>query len=156
MYTKGAEKAGKGAESVPKQALSYAVQGKARDGGTYSCDKVQVVYRLRYGEAQGLLDALGRAHWIELEHWESRRPGTYRNQFRMLAPEGRSYWLGVGLNEYGKGRASEGAKLEWNPNKVGHERSLAWLRAELWSRTRLREPCEVKAWDLAKIGRAHV
>ena len=149
MYTKGAEKAGKGAESVPKRTLSYAVQGKARDGGTYSCDKVQVVYRLRYGEAQGLLDALGRAHWIELEHWESKRPGTYRNQFRVLAPEGNSYWLGVGLNEYGKGRASEGAKLEWNPNKVGDQRSLAWLRAELWSRTRLREPCEVKAWDLA-------
>lgn len=149
MYTKGAEKAGKGAENVPKRTLSYAVQGTARDGGAYSCDKVQLVYRLRYGEAQGLLDALGRAHWLEFEHWESKRPGTYRNQFRMLAPEGRSYWLGVGLNEYGKGRASEGAKLEWNPNKVGHERSLAWLRAELWSRTRLREPCEVKAWDLA-------
>ena len=75
MYTKGAEKAGKGAESVPKRTLSYAVQGKARDGGTYSCDKVQVVYRLRYGEAQGLLDALGRAHWIELSTGRARGRG---------------------------------------------------------------------------------
>ena len=112
MYTKGAEKAGKGTENAPKRTLSYAVQGKAKDGGTYSCDKVQLVYRLQYGEAQGLLNALERAHWIELEHWESRRPGTYRNQFRVLAPEGNSYWLGVGLNEYSKGRPNDHAKLE--------------------------------------------
>lgn len=142
MYMKSEEKG-------PKRALSYWVTGKARDGGVYSCDKVQQVFRLRYTEGQGLLDALARAHWVEFDHWESRRPGTYRNQFSIKAPEGRSYWIGVGLNEYGKGRPSDGCKIEYNPNKVEGERSLAWLRRELWSRARLREPTEVKAWDLA-------
>ena len=60
----------------PKKALRYWVSGKARDGGTYSCDKVQQVFRLRYTEGQGLLDALARAHWLEFDHWESRRPWT--------------------------------------------------------------------------------
>lgn len=139
----------KAAEKDPKKALRYWVRGKARDGGTYSCDKVQQVFRLRYTEGQGLLDALARAHWLEFDHWESRRPGTYRNQFSVKAPEGCSYWLGVGLNEYGKGRPTDSCKLEYNPNKIEGERSLAWLRDQLWSRARVRDPVEIKAWDLA-------
>lgn len=136
-------------ETPGNRQLRYSFCAKAADGGTYSCDKVQLVYRLRFTEAQGLLDVLGRQGWFDLEHWESRRPGTYHHQFRMICSEERSYWLGVGLNEYGKGRPNDQCKLEWNPNKVGGERSLAWLRAELWARARLRDPCEIKAWDLA-------
>lgn len=46
-------------------------------------------------------------------------------------------------------QASDTAKLEFNPNKVGGERSLLWLLRQLWSRAKLREGCEVKQWDLA-------
>lgn len=60
-----------------------------------------------------------------------------------------SYWLGVGMVAYGKSRPSDTAKLEFNPNKVGGERSLLWLLRQLWSRAKLREGCEVKQWDLA-------
>lgn len=146
MYTERAEKAPKGGKNG---RLRYAAQAQARDGGTYSCDKVQQTFRLRYGEAQGLLDALGRAGWLTLEHWESRRPGTYGHQFRVCLPEGRSFWLGVGLCEYGKARRGDNCKLEYNPNKVWPERALLWVLVQCWTRARLVEPCTLKAWDLA-------
>lgn len=144
MYTKSEEK---GAKRAGK--LQYAVTGHAHDGGTYSCDKVQQVFRLRFGEGQRLLDEMARAGWVEFEHWESRRPGTYRNQFRVLLEGERSFWLGVGLNQYGKAKPTDGCKLEYNPNKVWGERALHWLLAQCWDRSSVVEPCRLKAWDLA-------
>lgn len=129
--------------------MRYAVEGKGKGGETYSCDKVQMVFRLRYTTAQELLDALACSVWIEFDHWESRRPGTYRNQFSIKLDGERSYWLGVGLNEYGKSRQGDNAKLEFNPNKVWPCRSLLWLLKMLRQRMRLLDGCAVKAWDLA-------
>ena len=130
--------------------LDYRGETRAADGGTYSCDKVILTYRLRAGMCQSLLDALAAAQWMEFEHWTSFRPGTYRNQFRVLSADGeRSYWLGVGLAVYGKSRLADACKLEFNPNKVGGERSLHWLLRQLWQRARLVEPCTLKQWDLA-------
>lgn len=132
-----------------RKGLRYAAKAEAKDGGIYSCDKVQQVFRLRYGEAQGLLDQMALAAWFDFQHWESRRPGTYRNQFSIQLDGGRSFWLGVGLNEYGKARPSDGCKVEYNPNKVWPERPLLWLLRQCWKRARLVEPCALKAWDLA-------
>ena len=79
------------------------------------------MYRLRFGEGQGLLDQMARQGWFEYDHWESRKFGTYRNQFSVkCGADGKlSYWLGVGMVAYGKSRPSDTAKLEFNPNKVG-------------------------------------
>lgn len=130
--------------------LLYRDEVQAADGATYSCDKVQLCFRLRMGECQTLLDALAAQGWFEFEHWTSYRSGTYRNQFRILSGDGaRSYWLGVGLAVYGKSRLADACKLEYNPNKVGGERSLLWLLRCLWQRARLVEPCTIKQWDLA-------
>ena len=131
--------------------ISYRDETRAADGGIYSCDKVQLVFRLRMGTAQGLLDELGAAQWLNFDHWTSYKYGTYRNQFRILCGEDgeRSFWLGVGMVAYGKSRPSDTAKLEFNPNKVGNERGLRWLLRCLWKRARLVEPCTVKQWDLA-------
>lgn len=129
--------------------LRYAETAKGKEGEIYSCDKVQLVFRLRYGEGQGLLDALAAAYWMEFDHRESRKQGSYRNQFSVKVGEGLSFWLGVGLTTPAKPRPTDGAKLEYNPNKVGGCRALLWLLAQLWQRAKVREACVVKAWDLA-------
>ena len=81
-------------------------------GGVYSCDKIQLVYRLRFGEGQELLDQMARQGWFEYDHWESRKFGTYRNQFSVkCGADGKlSYWLGVGMVAYGKSRPSDTEK----------------------------------------------
>lgn len=134
---------------MSEKKLEYKGEVPEKNGGVYSCDKVQLLFRLRYDMAQTLLDQIARQCWFEYEHWESRRCGTYRNQFRIVCRDGNSYWLGVGLVMYGKGRPADNAKLEFNPNKVGRERSLLWLQEQLWSLCKVRDPCTLKQWDLA-------
>ena len=136
---------------MSQEKIKYKRPVEEKTGGVYSCDKIQLVYRLRFGEGQELLDQMARQGWFEYDHWESRKFGTYRNQFSVkCGADGKlSYWLGVGMVAYGKSRPSDTAKLEFNPNKVGGERSLLWLLRQLWSRAKLREGCEVKQWDLA-------
>ena len=136
---------------MSQEKIKYKRPVEEKAGGVYSCDKVQLVYRLRFGEGQERLDQMARQGWFEYDHWESRKFGTYRNQFSVkCGADGKlSYWLGVGMVAYGKSRPSDTAKLEFNPNKVGDERSLLWLLRQLWSRAKLREGCEVKQWDLA-------
>lgn len=131
--------------------ISYRDETRAVDGATYSCDKIQLVFRLRMGMGQEVLNDLGTAQWLNFDHWTSYKYGTYRNQFRVLCgPEGdRSFWLGVGMVAFGKSRPSDTCKVEFNPNKVGGERALHWLLRRLWGRARLVEPCTVKQWDLA-------
>lgn len=137
--------------TMSQEKIKYKRPVEEKTGGVYSCDKIQLVYRLRFGEGQELLDQMARQSWFEYDHWESRKFGTYRNQFSVkCGADGKlSYWLGVGMVAYGKSRPSDTAKLEFNPNKVGGERSLLWLLRQLWSRAKLREGCEVKQWDLA-------
>ena len=136
---------------MSQEKIEYKRPVEEKTGGVYSCDKVQLVYRLRFGEGQELLDQMARQGWFEYDHWESRKFGTYRNQFSVkCGADGKlSCWLGVGMVAYGKSRPSDTAKLEFNPNKVGGERSLLWLLRQLWSRAKQREGCEVKQWDLA-------
>ena len=136
---------------MSQEKIKYKRPFEEKAGGVYSCDKIQLVYRLRFGEGQELLEQMARQGWFEYDHWESRKFGTYRNQFSVkCGADGKlSYWLGVGMVAYGKSRPSDTAKLEFNPNKVGGERSLLWLLRQLWSRAKLREGCEVKQWDLA-------
>ena len=136
---------------MSQEKIKYKRPVEEKTGGVYSCDKIQLVYRLRFGEGQELLDQMARQSWFEYDHWESRKFGTYRNQFSVkCGADGKlGYWLGVGMVAYGKSRPSDTAKLEFNPNKVGGERSLLWLLRQLWSRAKLREGCELKQWDLA-------
>ena len=110
---------------MSQEKIKYKRPVEEKTGGVYSCDKIQLVYRLRFGEGQKLLDQMARQGWFEYDHWESRKFGTYRNQFSVkCGADGKlSYWLGVGMVAYGKSRPSDTAKLEFNPNKVGGEQA---------------------------------
>lgn len=66
-----------------------------------------------------LLDRLPIQYAVEVTHWNSFRPGTFREQFSIRHQDGTSFWLGAVLN----GRKPEWGKvrLDFNPNKVaGH------------------------------------
>lgn len=129
--------------------LEYDGAVSGAGGATYSCDKMQLIFRLRRDEPQRLLDTLAAALWLEFDHWASYRFGTYRNQFRIVCGDGVSFWLGVGLVGDGKSRPDCSCKVEFNPNKVGRARQLRWLLRQLWHRASLVEPCRCKQWDLA-------
>ena len=66
-----------------------------------------------------LLDRLPVQYAVEVVHWNSFRPGTFREQFSIKHQDGTSFWLGAVLNgrkpEYGR------VRLDFNPNKTaGH------------------------------------
>lgn len=128
--------------------MRYAWKERGKEGEIYSCDKVILTFSLRFGEGQGMLDALRGALWMEFDHWTSAKFNAYRNQFSIKVGDA-SFWLGVGLLEPGKGRPSDTAKLEFNPNKVWPSRPLCWVLRQLWQRVRLVEPVRLKQWDLA-------
>ena len=48
--------------------ISYRGEKREKQGGVYSCDKVQLVFRLRHETAQGLLDTLAAVQWFEFDH----------------------------------------------------------------------------------------
>lgn len=100
---------------MSQEKIKYKRPVEEKAGGVYSCDKVQLVYRLRFGEGQELLDQMARQGWFEYDHWESRKFGTYRNQFSVkCGADGKlSYWLGVGMVAYGKSRPSDFTLAFW-------------------------------------------
>ena len=129
-----------------RRTPQYAFQTAGASGEVYSCDKLQLRYRFRRGDAQHLLDQIARQGWLPFEHWESLRMGTFRHQFRVLVGAQDSFWFGVGLNSYSTGRPGESAKLEFNPNKVGTSRQLLWLLRQVQL---LALEWDIKQWDLA-------
>lgn len=67
-----------------------------------------------------LLDRLPITHAVEIVHWSSFRPGTFREQFTIRFQDRTGFWVGAVLN----GRKPEWGRvrLDFNPNKVAeHE-----------------------------------
>lgn len=104
--------------TMSQEKIKYKRPVEEKTGGVYSCDKVQLVYRLRFGEGQELLDQMARQSWFEYDHWESRKFGTYRNQFSVkCGADGKlSYWLGVGMVAYGKSRRA--IRPSWSLTRI--------------------------------------
>ena len=82
------------------QGLSYWEPQKGKHGELYSVDKIVVDYKLRGAAAcQAWLDGISNDLLLQYDHWETRKIGTYRNQFSFKAEQGGgSWWAGVGLN----------------------------------------------------------
>lgn len=125
--------------------LVYTWRTEDTDGNTWSIDKLVMDFRLNYREGQGLFDALSGVLWLEFIHWESRKMGSFRDQFTFELDGGRSFWLGVGLNSP-TGLDARKCRLEFNPNKVGASRALRWVFNLLYDRSK---GPTVKRWDLA-------
>ena len=123
--------------------MKYLLQAAGRRGAIYSCDKLVLGFKALGRNAQHLLDWLGGPLAPEFSRWESRRLGTFRDQF---CTGGGTFWLGVGLNTAGAPDWKT-IRLEFNPNKVGDtpEFSRVWscLLGCTVGRTRL------VRWDLA-------
>lgn len=94
----------------------------------------------------GLLDKLPLQYAVEVTHWNSFRPGTFREQFSIRHQDGTSFWLGAVLN----GRKPEWGKvrLDFNPNKVAGHAVFVKLLSFLVLHTRPMHRT-IKRFDLA-------
>ena len=93
-----------------------------------------------------LLDKLPISHAVEVNHWNSFRPGSFREQFTIRFQDGNSFWLGAVLN----GRKPEWGRvrLDFNPNKVAEHEVFQLLLDYLVSNTRPMHRT-VRRFDLA-------
>lgn len=93
-----------------------------------------------------LLDKLPIQYAVDIQHWNSYRPGTYREQFSIKHQDGTSFWLGAVLN----GRKPEWGKvrLDFNPNKVAGHAVFVKLLSFLLESTRPMHRT-IKRYDLA-------
>ena len=120
------------------------------DKNVLSVDNIVLDYVIAQAEVrQKLLDKLSAIpilHAAEVIHWDSFKPGTFRDQFSVRLESGVSFWIGVALN--GSSVSWSRCRLEANPNKVGDEPVFLELLGFLNSITR---PVTryVKRFDLA-------
>lgn len=63
-----------------------------------------------------IMDSLPTMYAVEITHWTSFRPGTFREQFSIKMQDKNSFWLGAVLN--GKKQDWGRCRLDFNPNKV--------------------------------------
>lgn len=93
-----------------------------------------------------LLDKLPITHAVEVTHWNSFRPGSYREQFSIHFQDGNSFWVGAVLNGHKPnwGRV----RMDFNPNKVAEHEVFQLLLSYLVGNTRPMHRT-VKRFDLA-------
>lgn len=93
-----------------------------------------------------LLDKLPLKYAVDVVHWSSFRPGTFREQFKIQMQDGTSFWLGAVLN----GRKPEWGRcrLDFNPNKIAQHSAFQTLLAFLLLSTRPMHRT-IKRFDLA-------
>jgi len=111
----------------------------------YSIDKIVQNFTLRHGEGQRVLDKIAGCAPLVYKHWTSAKPGSYKEQFSFEVETGGSFWAGIGLNTFGKAEWAS-CRLEWNPNKVGFTRELAFVHGLLAGHAKR---SEIKQFDLA-------
>lgn len=93
-----------------------------------------------------LLDKLPITHAVEVVHWSSFRPGTFREQFTIRFQDGTSFWIGVVLN----GRKPEWGRvrMDFNPNKIAEHEVFQLLLGYLVGNTRPMHR-KIRRFDLA-------
>ena len=97
-------------------------------------------------ELMVLLDKLPITYAVEVLHWSSFRPGTFREQFTIRFQDGASFWIGAVLN----GRKPEWGRvrIDANPNKTGEHEVFQLLLTYLVGNTRPMHR-DIKRYDLA-------
>lgn len=104
--------------------ISYHNEIHTNDNLVLSIDNVVLDLYISLPQARdnlmALMGSLPVVNAVNVVHWNSYRPGTFREQFSIQMQDHTSFWLGAVLN----GRTPEWGRcrLDFNPNKVaGHE-----------------------------------
>lgn len=92
------------------------------------------------------LSAIPILQSAEVIHWDSFKPGTFRDQFSIRMVSGVSFWIGIALN--GSSVSKSRCRLEANPNKVGQE-PVFWEMLDLLNSLTRPVTRYVKRFDLA-------
>lgn len=103
--------------------LSYHNEIRTNDHLVLSIDNVVLDLYISLPEVRerlmALMDSLPIMLSVNVVHWSSYRPGTFREQFSIQMRGDVSFWLGAVLN--GKSPEWGRCRLDFNPNKVaGH------------------------------------
>ena len=93
-----------------------------------------------------LLDKVPIRYAVEVVHWNSFRPGTFREQLSIKHQDGTSFWLGAVLN--GKKPEWGRIRLDFNPNKVADHAAFQTILSFLVENTRPMHRI-IKRFDLA-------
>lgn len=133
-----------------KHLLNYYLPLQTTEGYTLSVDKVAVDYLVKGPDALTslgrLLERLPIHYAIEIQHWESFKIGSFRQNYTVTFQDGNSFWLGVGLNstktEWNR------VRLEVNPNKCAMHASFLEILTFLNRNSRPMHT-KIKRFDLA-------
>lgn len=130
--------------------LHYHTPIRTKDNLTLSIDNVVLDLYISNPDARDrlmeLLEILELKFAVRVIHWDSFRPGTFREQFSIQMQDGTSFWFGVILN--GKKPEWGRCRLDFNPNKVAHHEVFQRLLNYLLVNTRPMHRI-VKRFDLA-------
>lgn len=130
--------------------INYHNPIKTDDGLILSIDNVVLDVYISAPKARDalmeLLDKLPIQYAVEVVHWNSFRPGAFREQFSIRHQDGTSFWLGAVLN----GRKPEWGRvrIDFNPNKVAGHAVFVKLLSFLVLHTRPMHRT-IKRFDLA-------
>lgn len=115
-----------------------------------SIDNVVLDVSITRPEIRDLLDAniatIAASNKITVRTWQSIKPGTFRENIHFTLDEGRSFWLGYGLN--GNGILKDRYRLDFNPNKVSEDPNFRII-LEFLLRNARANLCRISRFDLA-------
>lgn len=130
--------------------MIYYCNPVIEDDLTLSIDNVVLDVSIVRPELRDLLDAnittMATSDKVAVRTWQSFKPGTFRENIHFTIDEGRSFWLGHGLN--GNGILQDRYRLDFNPNRVSDDANFRIVLDFLLrnSRTNL---CRISRFDLA-------
>jgi len=133
-----------------KKVLYYHNSIQTGDNLTLSIDNIVMDLYISNPAARdqlmALLDKLPIQNAVNVVHWTSFHPGTFREQFSIQHQDNTSFWLGVVLNS---SKPSWGrCRLDFNPNKVAQHTVFQQLLKYLIQNTRPMHR-KIKRFDLA-------
>lgn len=143
-------KSGAGKSTAAQIALGRVKRYAKGPGARATIDNIvmdlYISSPLARDELMVLLDKLPITYAVEVLHWSSFRPGTFREQFTIRFQDGASFWIGAVLN----GRKPEWGRvrMDFNPNKVAEHEVFQLLLGYLVGNTRTMHRA-VRRYDLA-------
>lgn len=130
--------------------LQYYNEIRTDDNLILSIDNIVLDLYLSRPEARdrfmALMNLLPIEYAVNVVHWESYRPGSFRDQFSIHMQDKNSFWVGATLN----GRSPEWGRfrLDFNPNKVAMHEVFQLIMRFLLMNTRIINR-RIKRFDLA-------
>ena len=117
---------------------------------TFSIDNVVLDYAIGsqpYREQfVKLLEELPLRYRCEVINWQTFKMGAFRLQFKILLPDGNSFWIGVGLNQAKTN--FKRIRLDFNPNKIANHAPFREILIFLNTKSKRMHTC-IPRYDLA-------